>query len=85
MNITLRYFARLRETLGCDSEQPDLPPAVHTIGELVEWLRARGAPWSDALGADRPFRVAVNQELAQIGTRLSANDEVAIFPPVTGG
>jgi sulfur-carrier protein len=85
VNVTLRYFARLREQLGCDSEQAELPGTVATVADLLLWLRARGQPWSEALAAERAFRVAVNQDLAQAGTLLAAGDEVALFPPVTGG
>lgn len=85
MKVTLRFFARLREELGCDSEQADLPDAVSTVAALLDWLRGRGAPWSEALAVERAFRVAVNQELAQGDTPLTPGAEVALFPPVTGG
>jgi molybdopterin synthase sulfur carrier subunit len=52
---------------------------------LIDSLRARGAPWADALAAEKRWRVAVNQDLAGLDTLLKSGDEVAIFPPVTGG
>jgi molybdopterin synthase sulfur carrier subunit len=82
--LTVLYFASLREAFGRANEQVALPtPAL--VGSLVAVLRDRGLPWSVALGADRRWRVAVNQQMAALDTPLSAGDEVAIFPPVTGG
>lgn len=85
MKVTLRYFARLREQIGRDVEQAELPDTVASVADLVRWLRGRGQPWSDALAAERAFRVAVNQDLAQGDTPLAMGDEIALFPPVTGG
>jgi molybdopterin synthase sulfur carrier subunit len=83
MNINVLYFARLRETFGTASEQIDLSSA--TVADLLATLRARGKPWADELSGERAFRVAVNQDLAGPDTALADRDEVAIFPPVTGG
>lgn len=85
MKVTLRYFARLREQLGCDAEQAELPDTVASVAALLHWLRSRGQPWSEALASERAFRVAVNQDLAQADTALATGDEIALFPPVTGG
>ena len=83
--VTLLYFARLREALGKDREAVDLPPEVTNVAGLTAWLRRRGGVWEAELAADRAFRVAVNQDLADGTTPLANGDEVAIFPPVTGG
>jgi molybdopterin synthase sulfur carrier subunit len=83
--VTLLYFASLRERLGCSREQVALPGASVTVGTLVEQLRARDARWSEALAASQPWRVAVNQRMADPATPLKPGDEVAFFPPVTGG
>lgn len=85
MKVRLLYFARLRELLGLASEHADLPADVHTVGDLLAWLRRRPGKWAEHLGEDRAFRVAVNQDMASTDTRLSENDEIALFPPVTGG
>ena len=84
MMLNLLYFASLRETFGCASEQITLPVPA-SVGALIDALRARGATWSDALSTDHRWRVAVNQEMAAMDTALKPGDEVAIFPPVTGG
>jgi sulfur-carrier protein len=83
--ITILYFARLKEALGLGSERLPLPPAVATIAALREFLRTRGGAWEVELGLAKPVRVAVNQEMAPPHTRLNPGDEVAFFPPVTGG
>ena len=82
--LTILYFASLRETVGKAGESFALP-ANPTVAGLVAELRSRGDVWAAALDAGKRWRVAVNQEMASLDTPLRAGDEVAIFPPVTGG
>jgi molybdopterin synthase sulfur carrier subunit len=83
--VKVLYFASLRERLDCGEEQVDLPGAVADVAAMLDWQRARGAAWADAFAPGRNFRVAVNHTMAGPDTRLAAGDEVAFFPPVTGG
>ena len=83
--ITVLYFARLRETLGQSSEQIALPGAVRDLEGLRAMLIARGGAWEEELAPNKPVRAAVNQVMAVGDTPLSDGDEVAFFPPVTGG
>lgn len=83
--VTVLYFASLRESLGVSREQLELPAGAATIATLVDALRARGDAWPQALAAGKPWRVAVNQRMADPATPLKAGDEIAFFPPVTGG
>lgn len=83
--ITLLYFARLRESLGLSSEQANLPANVADVASLTEWLRQRGGAWQEELAQNRPVRVAVNQDMADQDTAVRDGDEIAFFPPVTGG
>jgi molybdopterin synthase sulfur carrier subunit len=83
--VKVLYFAKLREDLGKASEEIALPGEVTTVAALRSHLMARGAAWRGALGESRALRVAVNQEMAEPGTPVRAGDEVAFFPPVTGG
>jgi len=83
--MKIRYFAWLRARLGVDEETVDLPEHVQTVADLVAWLRGRNSLFAEVLSDDRVVKVAVNQEFARAGDRVSANDEVALFPPVTGG
>ena len=83
--IKLLYFASLRERLDLAEERLTLPPAVSTVAALLDHLRARGGRWAAVLGPGAPLLTAVNQELASPQTPVADGDEVAIFPPVTGG
>ncbi len=83
--ITILYFARLREALGTASEQIALPAGVRDLDSLRELLRSRGGAWVEELADGRPVRAAVNQDMARGNTRIADGDEIAFFPPVTGG
>ncbi len=85
MSVKILFFAGLREQLGTGAEQIELPPGISTVAALRAHLMARGGEWPTALGAQRALRVAVNQDMAQATTPVKAGDEVAFFPPVTGG
>lgn len=84
MQLHLLYFARLREALGCAAETLTVPPSVRTVQQLYDHLVSTGG--RAALATVHPLRCAVNQELvADFSVRLHPGDEVAFFPPVTGG
>jgi sulfur-carrier protein len=83
--VTLLYFASLRESLGRSREELALPAGTATVSTLIDQLRSRDGPWADAFAPGRAWRVAVNQDMAQLTTQVRAGDEVAFFPPVTGG
>lgn len=85
MNIRVLYFARLREQFGISAESIDLPEGVVRVGILLDVLRARGGMWAELLAPGKTYRVAVNQDLVDMTAPIAAGDEVAIFPPVTGG
>jgi sulfur-carrier protein len=83
MQITVRYFASIRESIGCGSETVDT--AAATLAELRDQLIGRGAPYADVLARGRTVRVALNQVMQDENAVLSDGAEVAFFPPVTGG
>ena len=83
--IEVLYFARLREVFGRDREQVELPGNVQDVGGLTAWLRSRGEVWERELAPGKPVRIAVNQDMAAADTLVANGDEVAFFPPVTGG
>ena len=83
--VTVLYFARLREALGTASEQIALPATVRDLEGLRALLVARGGSWERELSPHRPVRAAVNQAMAVGDVPVSDGDEVAFFPPVTGG
>ena len=82
--ITVLFFAGLREALGTSSESLSLPSGVNTVVALREHLAARGGQW-DALAKARNLRAAVNQDMVPLTTAIKDGDEIAFFPPVTGG
>ncbi len=84
-SISLLYFAWLRERVGTAAEAIEMPADVRDVAGLVAWLRARGPQWDAAFGNGRVVRCAVNQEFAAPDAPVRAGDEVAFFPPVTGG
>lgn len=79
------YFAWLRQRAGVGEEEIPLPEGVHDVAGLIEWLKTRGPGYVEALKDIDSIRVAVNQEFASLDTALSDSDEVALFPPMTGG
>ena len=82
--MKILFFASLREQLNTDEEQwSDLKGAL-TAGDILEQLQTRGEPWTSSLNTER-LLVSVNQEIASLKTQVSLNDELAFFPPVTGG
>ncbi|GAA4335795.1 molybdopterin converting factor subunit 1 [Pigmentiphaga soli] len=85
MTLQLLFFASLREALGSARESVVAPEWVRTVGELRQWLAARGGAWAEALAADRVVRAAVDQVMVKPDAPLRDGAEVAFFPPVTGG
>ena len=83
--MKLLYFAWLRSRIGHAEEQTTLPEHVRDVAGLLDWLRGRGPAYAEALRDLSVVRVAVNQDYVGSGHPISDRDEVAIFPPVTGG
>ena len=83
--MKILYFAWLRTKIGVGSEEVAPPKAVGDVGGLLDWLKGRGRGYADALTDLSLVRVAVNQEYVGLDHPLKAGDEVALFPPVTGG
>ncbi len=83
--VTLLYFASLRESLGMSREQLALPSGNATVSSLIDELRSRDSRWTEAFAPGKTWRVAVNQQMATLATPVKPGDEVAFFPPVTGG
>ena len=79
------YFAWLRQKVGLAEEEVSPPAEVRDVAGLVAWLAARSPGHASAFAQARQVRAAVNQEFAQGGQRIAPGDEVAFFPPVTGG
>ena len=83
--MKLLYFAWLRTRVGCAEEDVALPPQVHDVAGLLDWLRRRSDQHAEALRNLKLVRVAVNQQYVGFAHPVREGDEVALFPPVTGG
>jgi molybdopterin synthase sulfur carrier subunit len=84
MALKILYFAGLRETIGTGVESIDLPAGVATLAQLRDCLAARGERHAVLLTA-KNLRAAVNQKMAGMDGAIADGDEIAFFPPVTGG
>ena len=85
MKVKVLFFAGLREQLGTSSEEIELPGGVSTVAGLRSHLQARGGAYEKAFAGKALVRSAVNQDMVPQSARIKAGDEVAFFPPVTGG
>ena len=85
MKVKVLFFAGLREQLGTSGEEIDLPAGVTTVAGLRSFLFEKGSSWREALSEKKLIRTAVNQDMVDASARIKAGDEVAFFPPVTGG
>jgi len=83
--IQILYFASLRERLDRAEEQIPLPDSVATAGDLAAFLGARGGVWEEVFNGSQTVMTAVNQAAGNAATALQDGDEVAFYPPVTGG
>ena len=83
--MKLLYFAWLRQKTGIGEEDLALPPQVTNLQQLAALLAARGNGYAEAFGDLTRLRAAVNQEHVGFDTPIAADDEIAFFPPVTGG
>jgi molybdopterin synthase sulfur carrier subunit len=83
--VILLYFAWVRQKTGTSEERYDLPEGVFTVRDLAEALRSRGGGYADAFADFSRLRAAVNLQHVEFDAPLAADDEVAFFPPVTGG
>lgn len=84
MKVTLLFFARYREQLGCSRESLNLPVDVNTVKSLTGFLSTRGDNWSSVFN-EQTVICAINQTVTNIAAEIKEGDEIAFFPPVTGG
>ncbi|PKM23023.1 MAG: molybdopterin synthase sulfur carrier subunit [Gammaproteobacteria bacterium HGW-Gammaproteobacteria-14] len=83
--VEIRYFARLRERLGCEHEELVHPGGVFPIASLCALLAERGGIWAEEFAGQRPIMAAINEQLESLQAPIQDGDVVALFPPVTGG
>lgn len=85
MNVTLRYFAWVREKAGLAEENVDLPPEAATVSDVIRWLKTRGPEYASAFERAEVIRAAIDQTHVKHDAAVRDAREIAFFPPVTGG
>jgi molybdopterin synthase sulfur carrier subunit len=83
--MKILYFAWLRQKIGLSEETVTLPPEVATVAQLIDWLKGRSTGHADAFANPGVIRAAVNMDFAEPDEAVAQEDEIAFFPPVTGG
>jgi len=83
--VKLVYFAWVKQKVGRGEEAVDLPDGAKTVGDVAAWLKSRGGGYAEAFADLKRVRVAVNQEHSDLSAPVRPGDEIAFFPPVTGG
>lgn len=84
-SITIKYFAWVREKIGCAEEKIFLPSHVLTVDDLLIWLRSRGPQFEMAFAQPKLICAAIDNTHVKSNTSLRGAQEIALFPPVTGG
>ena len=85
MQVRLLYFAWVREAVGVDGETVDVPSDVGTPADLIDWLARRGDGYAAAFADPERLRCAIDQVMVTLDAPLGSPQEIAFFPPVTGG
>ena len=85
MKIKVLYFARLKEAVNYSTEDIDLPSDIKTVVALKNYLSKRGETWANLFNGKQVVRAAINHALVDDLVSIHAGDEIAFFPPVTGG
>jgi molybdopterin synthase sulfur carrier subunit len=83
--MKILYFAWVKDRVGISEETIDLPSDINSISGLIEWMAARGGNYADVFASTKSIRIAVNHSYAPVDQSISNDDEIAFFPPVTGG
>ena len=79
------YFGWVKSRIGIGKEELSIPPEVTNVGGLIDWLKSRGDSYANAFEDVTALRFAVNQEIMPLDATITDGDEVAVFPPMTGG
>ena len=85
MKIKVLFFAKLRELLGTNQVDVTFTESDNKVSDVLAALRQKGEVWAEELNDNKSFRIAVNQEMVTEDVMINEGDEMALFPPVTGG
>ena len=83
--MKILYFSWLKEKIGLNSQEIIKPENVETVGDLIAFLKEKSENHKNAFSDLNSIKVAVNQEFADLEKKIKEKDEIAFFPPVTGG
>ena len=83
--MKILYFSWLKEKVGKSLEEIEKPKEVHSIKDLIEFLKNNSNKHQNAFKYPKSIKVAVNRDFADFETLINEEDEIAFFPPVTGG
>ena len=84
-HIKLRYFAWVRERIGKQDEDVEVPAGVTTVAELMTYLASRGEEYAHAFENPKVIRAAIDRAHVKPQTAIAGAGEIAFFPPMTGG
>lgn len=79
------YFASVREAIGLDGEERDVPASLHSVQDCLDWLQLCDSRYATAFANPARLRFALDQQMVNADAQLAGHSELAIFPPVTGG
>ena len=85
MKIKVLFFAKLRELFGTNQVDVTFTESDNKVSDVLAALRQKGEVWAEELNENKSFRIAVNQEMVTEEVMINEGDEMALFPPVTGG
>ena len=85
MKIKVLFFAKLRELLWTNQVDVTFTESDNKVSDVLAALRQKGEVWAEELNENKSFRIAVNQEMVTEDVMINEGDEMALFPPVTGG
>ena len=83
--MKVKYFAWVRERIGKTEETVEPPAAVQTVGDLIDWLAARGEDYAHAFETPKVIRAAIDHSHVRLDAPIAGAREIAFFPPMTGG
>lgn len=83
--MIIKYFSWIREHVGKSEEEIELPHNIKTIDDLIKYLASLNDNYKSAFANKEIIKIAVNKSYSDINTQIFNEDEIAFFPPVTGG
>ena len=83
--MIIKYFSWIKEHVGISEEQIELPDHINNVNELINYLNELDKKYSLILEKKKLIKIAINKTYSSFDTNISNNDEIAFFPPVTGG